>query len=115
MIEGFDQGPEGQPHRPADYGHSGLEKAEVPGQPKGLPGTDTGQAGPGGQGDGEGIHRQGQGNQQYRSNAHGVAKLRESRVLPRLDEVIKLVPCFRSGLYFVRFGAHCPQNFAHLT
>lgn len=70
VVEGFDQGTEGQPRGPADEVHPCLEEAEVPGQPECLPEGHLGQAGPGGQGDREGIHRQGKGDQEYRKEFH---------------------------------------------
>ena len=61
MVVGLDPAPDRQSGTPADDGHHGLEKAEVPGQAEGLPRTDRFQRHTGGDGNGKGIHGQGHG------------------------------------------------------
>lgn len=53
---------DGQTCCPADYGHGGLKKAEVPGQAKILAQADTAQFDARGNGHGKSVHCQGHGN-----------------------------------------------------
>lgn len=65
MIELFDQLVNRCSNPPADDGHQELKPAEMPRQPKGLPGTDGFQRHSRGDGHRKGIHGQGDGDEQY--------------------------------------------------
>ena len=71
VVKGFDIGADRETAKPTEDVHSGLKKTEMEGQPEHLPGVDLAQADPGGQGHGESIHGQGQGDEQDCGKFHG--------------------------------------------